>query len=145
MCSQCDLIQQNLDMMEACTILVSFIGARALEVDFLHHDVPIHEAAWWATATFQGTKVTTENHESPGLACDALAGLLLNGARCFCGRAATTDPEGQVLIVEGKLSDGAPTFTEEEVKKVGVCKWQRFTSVWVPACMTRDGVIAHHG
>jgi hypothetical protein len=75
--------------------LIGRTGARALEIGFLHDDVPIEDAAWWAHAQYRGGRVTVEGKRSPGHALDALLVRLLDGATCrWCGRPVTNRAGG---------------------------------------------------
>jgi hypothetical protein len=78
------------DRIVAAVDLIGRTGATALEVGYLHDDVPSDEAAWWASAQYQGAKVAVEGKRSPHGALDALLARLLYGGVCrWCGRHVT--------------------------------------------------------
>lgn len=78
------------DRMAAAVDLIGRCGATDLEVGFLHDDVPMEEADWWAAAHFRGARVTVEHKKNPGHAVDSLLVRLLDGARCaHCGKYVT--------------------------------------------------------
>lgn len=80
----------NDDRILAATDLIGRTGATALEVGYLHDDMPADQADWWASAQYRGTKILVEHHRSPGGALDALLVRLLDGATCrWCGRLVT--------------------------------------------------------
>lgn len=70
------------DALDAAYDLVGRTGAAELDVGYLHDDVPTDQADWWATATYQGAKITVEHHAGPVEAVEALARRLLTGAQC---------------------------------------------------------------
>lgn len=60
-------------------------GAKQFEIGYLHDDVPMAEAGWYATALYNGAKVIGEGH-GPEQAADALARKILHGGLCLdCG------------------------------------------------------------
>lgn len=74
------------DALDAALKLVGRTGAKQLEVGFLHDDVPIEEAGWYAHAQYHGARITSENHRGLVEAVEGLARRLLEGATCtFCG------------------------------------------------------------
>jgi hypothetical protein len=62
--------------------LVGRSGALGLECGYLHDDVPLEEASWYATARYHGAKLIVENHRSPVDAVEALARRILGGGTC---------------------------------------------------------------
>jgi len=76
--------------------LVGRAGARDFEIGYLHDDVPVEEAAWWAAAHYQGARLQVDNQPSPAHAAHALAVRVLSGAACKCGElvALNDDAEG---------------------------------------------------
>jgi hypothetical protein len=100
----------NEDVMIACMDLVGRAGASGMEIGFLHDDVPVAEAGWYAMATYQGARITAEDHRSPTGAALALAERLLRGATCRCRRPVS-------------LSDGAEG-----------CRWRLVGKRWEPGC-----------
>lgn len=100
----------NEDVVVACADLVGRAGASGFEIAYLHDDVPVEEAGWYAVALFQGTRITVEDHRSPTAAALALAERMLAGAVCRCRKPVT-------------LSDG-----------VEGCRWQLVGKRWEPGC-----------
>lgn len=100
----------NEDAVLACADLVGRAGASKFEIGYLHDDVPIDEAGWYATAFYRGTRLTAEDHASPSLAAQALAERLLADAGCRCGERVV-------------LTDGRPG-----------CRWRLMGQRWEPGC-----------
>lgn len=100
----------NSDVIVACADLVGRAGARDFEIGYLHDDVPLEEAGWYATAGYKGARIMTDEHRSPDAAALALATRLLSGATCRCLKTVT-------------LSDG-----------VDGCRWQLSGQRWEPGC-----------
>lgn len=73
-------------MVKACAHLVGRAGASGFEIGYVHDDVPVEEAGWYAVAFYQGARITADDHKSPALAAYALAVRLLTGAQCRCGK-----------------------------------------------------------
>lgn len=101
----------NDDIVTACADLVGRAGAREFEIGYLHDDVPVEEAGWYAHATYQGARIQVQDHRSPTAAALALAERLLHNARCRCGNTVT-------------LSDDQP----------GRCRWRLLGARWEPGC-----------
>lgn len=73
-------------MLMACVDLVGRAGASEFDLGYLHDDVPIDKAGWYASAKYRGARIIAENRPSPVDAAYGLAVKLLTGARCKCGR-----------------------------------------------------------
>lgn len=100
----------NEDAVLACADLVGHAGASEFEIGYLHDDVPVEEAGWYAVAKYRGARITAEDHRSPTTAAMALAERLLAGATCRCLRLVS-------------LSDG-----------VDGCRWRLAGQRWEPGC-----------
>lgn len=98
------------DVVIACMDLVGRAGASGFELGYLHDDVPVEEAGWYAHAQYRGARIMVEDHRSPTGAALALAERLLRGAMCRCRRPVT-------------LSDG-----------VDGCRWRLAGQRWEPGC-----------
>ena len=98
------------DTVVACADLVGRAGASGFEIGYLHDDVPVEEAGWYATASYQGARIMAEDHRSPGGAAMALAERLLIGATCRCRQPVA-------------LSDVAAG-----------CRWELVGQRWEPGC-----------
>jgi hypothetical protein len=99
------------DALIAGVDLMGRSGARNIEIGYLHDDVPIEEAGWYAQASYNGARLIAEDKPGPVEAVEALARKMLRGARCRrCGK-----------MVE--LSDGGTG-----------CRWRREGPGWVPGC-----------
>ena len=98
----------NDDVVMACAQLIGRSGASGFEIGYLHDDVPVEEAGWYAHAQFQGARITVQDHRSPTGAALALAERLLSGATCRCRRPVT-------------LSDGQDG-----------CRWRLVGNRWEP-------------
>jgi len=89
------------DGMIAAYDLIRRAGAGSVEVGYLHDDVPVQEADWWANAQFRGVRITVEHRAGPVEAVEALARRLINGATCtYCGH---------IITISGQPRDGIPT------------------------------------
>ena len=99
----------NGDAVVACADLVGRAGASGFEIGYLHDDVPIEQAGWYAHAQYRGARLTVEDRCSPSEAALALAERLLRGAACRCGDQVT-------------LNDGPG------------CRWQLQGERWQPGC-----------
>ncbi|MCL2582942.1 MAG: hypothetical protein FWE35_10840 [Streptosporangiales bacterium] len=119
--------------MLAAVDLVGRTGAREFEIGFLHEDVPVSEAAWWASALYRGARVIVEDHSHPADAAEGLAVRLLTGARCRCGKLVALQPGGAFAFYKARLIDGSE-FTAEDAQRAGQCRWTRIASRWVPGC-----------
>lgn len=70
------------DRLVAAVDLAGRAGARGIEFGYLHDDVPVSEAGWWAQAMWQGARLIVDDQPSPADAAEALAIRILAGARC---------------------------------------------------------------
>jgi hypothetical protein len=101
----------HVDAVVACADLVGRAGAKEFELGYLHDDVPIEEAGWYAHAMYRGARITVDDHRSPTGAAMALAERLLSGgAMCRCAEPVT-------------LSDDQPG-----------CRWRLMGQRWEPGC-----------
>lgn len=100
----------NDDVVMACAALAGRAGASSFEMGYLHDDVPVEEAGWYATALYRGARISVDGHRSPTGAALALAERLLRGAMCRCTKPVT-------------LSDGAEG-----------CRWRLVGARWEPGC-----------
>lgn len=100
----------NDDVVMACAELVGRSGASGFEIGYLHDDVPIEEAGWYAHAQFKGARITVQDHRSPSSAALALGERLLRGATCRC-------------LNTVSLSDARPG-----------CRWRLVGKRWEPGC-----------
>lgn len=98
------------DAVVACAHLAERAGTREFELGYVHDDVPVEEAGWYAHVTYQGARITVQDHRSPSAAAQALAERILSGGMCRCGKTVT-------------LSDERPG-----------CRWQLMGKRWEPGC-----------
>lgn len=98
------------DAIVATADLVGRTGATGFEIGYVHDDVPVEEAGWYAHATFKGTRIMADEHRSPSGAALGLAEKLLAGGRCRCGQTVTLD-------------DDRPG-----------CRWRLMGQRWEPSC-----------
>jgi len=101
------------DGMIAAYDLIRRAGAGSVEVGYLHDDVPVQEADWWANAQFRGVRITVEHRAGPVEAVEALARRLINGATCTYCR--------HIITISGQPRDG-------------ICRWTRHGNRWVRGC-----------
>lgn len=130
------------DALIAAVDLIGRSGATSYEGGWVHDDVPAHKAGWWATAHYQGTRLTAEDHPGPVEAAEALARRILSGAKCkHCGGlvalsdagAYFPDPDGGPVT----MADGS-TWTVEEARARPQCRWRRQGARWARGCETPD-------
>lgn len=100
----------NEDVIKACADLVGRAGASGFEIGYVHDDVPVEDAQWYAYASYQGARLMAQDHRSPSAAALALAERLLSGAICRCRRPVS-------------LSEVAPG-----------CRWRLRGARWEPSC-----------
>lgn len=102
------------DAFVAAVTLIGHTGAKEFEIGYLHPDVPIQKAAWWAKAQYQGARIMVEQHISPVDAAEALAERILTGGKCtWC--------------------EGLIALNSEDAK--GQCLWRRIGRRWEPGCI----------
>lgn len=102
------------DAMDAALSLIGRTGAQGMEVGYLHDDVPVEKAGWYAHAQYRGARITAQGHIGPVEALEALARRLLDGGLCtHCGqRIALSDFPGKR------------------------CRWTRHGAQWIRGCET---------
>jgi hypothetical protein len=121
------------DAVKACADLVGRTGAKSFECGYLHENVPVAEAGWYATAVFKGAKITAEDKASPAEACHELAVRLLSGGQCqHCKKLITLNPFG-AMTRDVTLTDGR-RWTADEQAQAGLCHWRREGARWVRGC-----------
>lgn len=123
------------DRVVAALDLVRRTGASELQFGYLHEDVPVDEADWWAHAQYQGARIMVEEHIGPEEALEALAQRLLTGAKCaHCGGLVALSDKG-AWAWPGLMADGT-SWSEDEIRRAGQCRWRRVGSEWVRGCET---------
>lgn len=121
------------DAIVAAADLVGRSGAQGFEIGYLHDDVPVAEAGWYAHAQYRGTRITCADQPSPTAAAEGLARRLLTGAKCaHCGRLVSLDPAG-AYARDATLVDGSPWLAGQQAA-AGVCCWRRAGRSWVRGC-----------
>jgi hypothetical protein len=122
------------DSVKACADLVGRTGATAFEFGYVHEDVPVAEAGWWATAVYKGVKRTAEDKASPDEACDALADILLTGAQCqHCKGLVALADDGAFAYRSAFLATGH-RWDAEDAAKAPQCRWARTGARWERGC-----------
>lgn len=121
------------DALAAAVDLIGRTGAQGFEIGYLHDDVPIEAAGWYAHAQYRGARITEENHRGPIEAAEALARQLLTGAMCnHCKKLVALSDDGAVAF-NGTLLDGT-RWTAEQARAAGQCRWRRVGPRWVRGC-----------
>lgn len=124
------------DAITALADLAGRTGARQLQIGYLHDDVPVQEAGWYAHAQYKGARITVDDQPGPVEAADALARRLLDGAKCMtCGGLVTLSDEG-AMAYNTPLVDGSP-WTVEQAAAAGLCRWRRVGPRWERGCQGR--------
>jgi hypothetical protein len=128
------------DAVIAAADLVGRSGGRELEIGYLHDDVPIAEAGWYAKVTYRGDRIIVEDQPSPAAAAEALAQRILTGARCtHCHSLVALSDRGAVAYVSdvpgagGRFVDGT-TWTAAQAHAAGQCQWRRIGRRWARGC-----------
>ena len=120
------------DAMVAAVELVGRTGAKNLQIGFLHDDVPSEQAAWYAHAQYQGTRITVENKASPLEAAEGLARQLLAGGQCtHCKKVITLSDSA---IARDKILIGGVRWSKEAQVAAGLCRWRRAGKTWKRGC-----------
>ena len=128
------LPQDDEDELLAAVELVGRCGARNFETGYVHDDVPIADAGWYAHAQFKGVRIIEEDHASPIDAVYALAVRLLAGAMCnHCKGLIALTPDGAFAFEHAHLLDGTP-WNVEQVADLPQCHWKRVGQHWVRGC-----------
>jgi hypothetical protein len=129
------------DAVIAAVDLVGRSGATGFEFGYLHDDVPTEEAGWWAKAQYRGARISVQDHRGPVEACEALARRILTGAKCaHCGGLVALSDRGAVAY-GGQMADGT-TFTLEQARAAGRCRWTREGQRWARGCEVPDAAPA---
>lgn len=124
----------DMDAAVAATELVGRTGAKGLEFGYLHDDVPIAEAAWYAFARYKGARIIEENHVGPVEALEALAKRILTGAKCqHCGGLVALSDHGALAYAASTLLDGTP-WNIEQTRDARQCRWRRAGRTWKRGC-----------
>lgn len=120
----------------ACADLVARTGATRFEIGYLHDDVPVAEAGWYAHAQYRGTRISVEDQPSPVHAASALAGRLLDGGKCtHCGGPIALSSRGVTIRPGAVLTDGSQwPVAAAGGKRLVPCLWQRRGREWVRGC-----------
>lgn len=122
------------DRLIAAVDLVGRSGAREFESGYLHDDVPIEEAGWWASALYKGAKIMVEDQPDPIVAAEALAERLLTGSMCnHCEKLVALSDEGAFAYFNAHLVDGR-SWNAAEIAERGQCRWRRIGDRWVRGC-----------
>ena len=127
----------DLDVVLACIELVGRSGGRNFQIGYLHDDMPIAEADWWAHAQYRGARIGVEHQPGPAAAANALAIEVLTGAKCQCGSLVQLSGDGAMFQgtadKPARLADGT-TWTLAEAERAGQCRWVREGRSWVKGC-----------
>jgi hypothetical protein len=125
------------DRLIAAVMLVGNTGAKELEYGYLHDDVPVDQAGWWASARYLGAKIAVEDQRGPLEALEALAERLLTSARCtWCSGLVALSSDGAVAFPGVLMADGSTLpRSPEEIAALGQCLWRRIGRRWEPGCL----------
>ena len=126
------------DALVAAAELVGRTGAKGFEIGYLHDDVPIEQAGWYAHAQFQGARITEDDHRGPIEAAEALARRLLECGKCTrCGGVVALSAAGAVIFPDVTLTDGT-RWDEKTARSAPQCRWTRMGSRWVAGCQRTE-------
>ncbi|MFB4294819.1 hypothetical protein ACBI99_44820 [Nonomuraea sp. ATR24] len=126
------------DAVRAAADLVQRTGARRLEIGYLHDNVPVEHAGWYAQAQYRGARITESDHPGPAEAAEALARRLLQGGQCqHCHRTVALSDQAPAAYVDGHLMEGR-RWTADQARAAGTCWWRRIGDRWERGC---DGPI----
>lgn len=122
------------DALIAAAELVGRTGAKGFEVGYLHDDVPLEQAGWYAHAQYSGTRIMVDDYSGPVEAAEALARRLLEGGKCTrCGGVVALSSAGALIYPDVTLTDGT-RWTEKDAVAAGQCRWTRLGSRWTAGC-----------
>lgn len=122
------------EALDAAIDLVGRTGARELQIGYLHEDVPVEDAAWYAHAQLRGARVTVEQHRGPIEAAEALAERLLTGGQCTHCRGLIALRDDGAWVFNGHLADGSE-MNAARARSMTQCWWQRRGNRWVRGCV----------
>jgi hypothetical protein len=117
----------------ACADLVGRTGARSFEIGYLHDNVPVDEANWWASAIYRGARIQVDGHIHPAAAATALAVKILTGAKCRCGKLVALSDDGAIAFSKITMADGS-RWSAEQAAAAGQCRWRLIGQQWKPSC-----------
>ncbi len=121
------------DALIACADLIGRTGARDFQIGYLHDDVPVEKAGWYAHASYQGARISVADLTGPIEAADALSRRILAGARCTrCGGLITLSDDGAMAVGQ-TMADGSE-WTAAQQAAAGLCRWRRMGPKWVMGC-----------
>lgn len=81
------------DIIKACADLVGRAGARELVIGAMREGVPIDQAQWFATVSYEGMRLIKEGRQSPEEVALAMAMEILVGSLCKCTRVVSLSKE----------------------------------------------------
>jgi hypothetical protein len=129
-------VEPNLDddAIAAGVALLGRSGAREFEVGYLHDNVPVTEAGWWARVRYPKGRKAVRSHDGR---MGSLTGTVTILAEDKPGPLeAIEDLIGQVL------AGGQCTYCHRRVIIDGYrrkwCRWRRVARNWVPGCKPDD-------
>lgn len=123
----------NEEALIAAAELVGRTGARGFEIGYLHDDVPVEEAGWYAHAQYEGVRITVEG-PGPVEAAEALARRLLTGGKCTrCGGLIALSSRGAFIYPSATLTDGT-RWDQKDALSTVQCRWRRVGEHWVAGC-----------
>lgn len=121
------------DALSAAVDLVPRTGATGFRIGYLHDDVPVEQAGWYAYAQYRGARITVDDQPGPVEAAEALARRLLTGARCKCGKLVALNNAGAMAYEAPVMADGS-RWTVQAAANAGQCRWTRVGARWVAGC-----------
>lgn len=131
------------DALHAAVELVGRTGATGFEIGYLHDDVPVEKAGWYAHAQYKGARITAEDHPGPVEAAEALARRLLTGAKCTgCGGLIALSDAGAFAYSSATLADGT-VWDAKTAAAAGQCRWIRAGAHWQKGCGSKRTAVRH--
>lgn len=99
-----DLTEEDGLILGYTSTAIGRTGATSLEIGYLDDDPP---SRWYATAQYQGAKVSCENQDDPVGAMVGLYVMLAAGGTCTkCQRTIALDGGDQGLVDGGRMRQG---------------------------------------
>ena len=125
------------DAITACADLVGRTGATNFQIGYLHDDVPVEQAGWYALAQYSSARISVEDQRGPVEAADALSRRILTGAQCFhCKKLVALSDHGAVAF-NSRLPDGS-FWSVQAAAQAGQCRWRRMGPRWARGCEEAD-------
>lgn len=121
------------DAIKAVVDLGGRTGATGFEIGYLHDDVPVDQAGWYAHVQLRGTRILVEDCKGPTEAAEALSRRLLSGAQCQGCKGLVALSSAGAMSYGSTFADGR-TWSSKEQAAARQCHWRRIGARWEMGC-----------